>query len=68
MQNELSAIGQKIDAGAKAGVTAALEEHRRAGRSIVTLRDGVVVTIPPEEICVANDHAKVQPNSTNSDR
>lgn len=45
--NDLTA---KIDAGMKAAVAKAIEEHRRAGRSIVVSRDGKIVEIPPEEI------------------
>jgi hypothetical protein len=40
---------QKIDAGVKAGVAEALEEHYRMGRSIVVWRDGKVVKLQPEE-------------------
>jgi len=40
---------QKIDAGMKAGVAEALEEHYRMGRSIVVWRDGKVVWLKPEE-------------------
>ena len=43
-------LHEKIDAGVKAGVALAIEEHRRAGRSIVVWRDGKVVWVPPEEI------------------
>jgi hypothetical protein len=42
-------LWQKIDAGVKAGVAQALEEHYRMGRSIVVWREGKVVTLKPEE-------------------
>jgi hypothetical protein len=42
-------IWQKVDAGFKAGVALALEEHYRMGRSIVVWRDGKVVKLAPEE-------------------
>ncbi len=41
---------RKIDIGVRRGVAQALEEHRRAGRSIVVWKDGKIVWIPPEQI------------------
>ncbi len=41
---------RKIDIGVRRGVARALEEHRRAGRSIVVWKDGKIVWIPPEQI------------------
>ena len=41
---------QKIDAGVKTAVASALEEHRRAGRSVVVWNQGKVVTMRPDEI------------------
>jgi hypothetical protein len=49
-KQEREELDDKIDAGAKAAVAEAVEEHRRAGRSIVVMRDGEVVTIQPEDI------------------
>jgi hypothetical protein len=46
-------LRQKIDAGLKSAVAAALEEHRRAGRAVVVWKQGKVVTVPPAEINVA---------------
>jgi hypothetical protein len=43
-----SRLRQKIDAGVKAAVAAALEEHRRAGRLVAVLREGRVVLASPE--------------------
>ena len=43
-----SRLRQKIDAGVKAAVSAALEEHRRAGRLVAVLRAGRVVLASPE--------------------
>jgi len=48
-QDELEAIWEKVDRGAKEGVALALEEHYRMGRSIVVWRDGKVVWLKPEE-------------------
>jgi hypothetical protein len=48
-QDELEAIWEKVDRGAKKGVALALEEHYRMGRSIVVWRDGKVVWLKPEE-------------------
>jgi len=45
-------INQRIDRGVKRAVAKALEEHKRAGRSIVVWKEGKVVSIPPEEITV----------------
>ena len=41
-------LREKIDAGVKAAVAAALEEHRRAGRLVAVLRAGQVVLAEPE--------------------
>lgn len=41
-------LRQKIDAGVKTAVASALEEHRRAGRSVVVWKQGKVVTIRPD--------------------
>jgi len=41
-------LRQKIDAGVKIAVASALEEHRRAGRSIAVWKHGKVVTIHPD--------------------
>jgi hypothetical protein len=43
-------LREKIHAGVRAAVARAIEEHRKAGRSIVIWRDGKIVVIPPEEI------------------
>ncbi|MBK9384830.1 MAG: hypothetical protein IPN34_08455 [Planctomycetes bacterium] len=45
---ERAAIGRKIDAGIRASIALALEEHRRAGRTVAIWRDGRVVEILPE--------------------
>jgi hypothetical protein len=50
MSASSSELLKKIDAGIKAAIAAAIEEHRRMGRSIVVLRDGQVVTIPSSQI------------------
>jgi len=41
---------RKFEIGVRRGVARALEEHRRAGRSIVVWKDGKIVRIPPEQI------------------
>jgi Glu-tRNA(Gln) amidotransferase subunit E-like FAD-binding protein len=48
-QEEVEAIWEKVDRGAKEGVALALEEHYRMGRSIVVWRDEKVVWLKPEE-------------------
>jgi hypothetical protein len=48
-QEEIEALWEKVDRGVKEGVALALEEHYRAGRSIVVWRDGKVVWLKPEE-------------------
>jgi len=45
-----SDVMQRIDRGAKRAIAEAVEEHRRAGRSIAISRDGQVVILPPEAI------------------
>ncbi len=60
--NDLTA---KIDAGMKAAVAQAIEEHRLAGRSIVVSRDGKIVEIPPEEIVPLAQKTELQLKATN---
>ena len=48
--DKVKELRQKIDAGVKTAVASALEEHRRAGRSIVVWKQGKVVTIRPDDI------------------
>lgn len=44
---ELQLLRGKIDAGLKAAVAAALDEHRRAGRLVPTWRNGKIVHVLP---------------------
>jgi hypothetical protein len=53
-------LRQKITAGVKAAVAAALEEHRRAGRRVAIWQNGrvriVAPEVPsPEPACVLHD-------------
>ena len=41
-------LRQKINAGVKAAVASALEEHRRAGRLVAIWRNGHVHIVSPE--------------------
>ena len=41
-------LRQKINAGVKAAVASALEEHRRAGRLVAIWQNGRVHIVPPE--------------------
>jgi hypothetical protein len=50
MNEANSELLRKIDAGIKAAIAEAIEEHRRMGRSIVVWKDGQVATIPPSKI------------------
>lgn len=45
-----SRLREKIDAGVKTAVAAALEEHRRAGRMVAVLHGGQVVLASPEPV------------------
>jgi hypothetical protein len=47
---ELFLDGREIDAALKRGIRAALLRHKKLGNSIVVVRDGQVVELPPEEI------------------
>lgn len=47
-EDELNEMRRKIDAGIRASIALALEEHRRAGRKVVIWRDGRVIEILPE--------------------
>jgi ABC-type proline/glycine betaine transport system ATPase subunit len=46
---KLKDLHEKIDAGVKAAIAHALEEHRRAGRPIAIWKDGKVAIVPVEE-------------------
>ena len=39
-----------IDRALRAGVRAALEQHKRLGLPVVDCRDGRIVMVPPDEI------------------
>lgn len=54
---ELLAI---LDRGIKRGVANALQEHKRAGRSVVIWRDGKVVELAPEEIPEVSSSSDVE--------
>lgn len=41
-------LRQRINAGVKAAVASALEEHRRAGRLVAIWQNGRVRLVPPE--------------------
>ena len=43
-------ITKRMAAGIKRGVSKALERHKKLGESVVILKDGKVVEVPPEEI------------------
>ena len=49
-ENEEVELDHKIDAGIKAAIADAIEEHRRAGRTIAISRDGKVVILTPDQI------------------
>jgi hypothetical protein len=46
---ERKELDEKIDAGVKAAIAHALEDHRRAGRPIAIWKDGKVMIVPVEE-------------------
>ena len=41
----------------KEAVAAAIEDHRRTGDPIVVWKDGKVVKVPAEQLCVRESHA-----------
>lgn len=47
---EKEELRRKIEKGVKFSIAAALDEHKRMGRSIAVWQDGRVVIVPPEEI------------------
>jgi hypothetical protein len=47
-EDGLDEMRRKIDAGIRASIALALEEHRRAGRKVAIWREGRVVEILPE--------------------
>jgi hypothetical protein len=50
--NREISFGRRILPAMQAGVTKAIAEHKRAGRSIAVWKDGKVTIIPPEKIRV----------------
>ncbi|MGB7412649.1 MAG: hypothetical protein WA902_00435 [Thermosynechococcaceae cyanobacterium] len=54
-EQEMEILHQKIDHGVKVAIAKALDRHRRLGESIAVWRDGKVVTLPPDQIPVAED-------------
>ena len=48
--DDLLKDGAAIDRAIREGVRAALLRHQKLGQPIVVLRDGKVVTVPPEKI------------------
>ncbi len=61
-KDEVSQLHRRIEVGAKAAVAAALEEHRKMGRSVVIERDGKIVYLSPEEISTSYSTAKTTVN------
>ncbi len=45
-----TALSLLIEDAVRRGVARALAEHKRAGRSVVIMRDGVIVELSPDEI------------------
>jgi hypothetical protein len=45
-------LHERIDIGIKKGVARAINEHKKAGRSITIWQNGKVEKIPPEKIGV----------------
>ncbi|MBN4052460.1 hypothetical protein JYT59_01765 [Sphingobacteriaceae bacterium AH-315-L07] len=54
-KKEIKDFRKKVYKGVKIAIKNALLEHKKAGRSIVIMRDGKIVTVPPEEILVSKD-------------
>lgn len=49
-EQELTSLHSKIDAGVKAAIASALEEHRKLGHSISIWRNAQVITLPADQI------------------
>jgi len=49
-KKEIKDFRKKVYNGVKIAIKNALLEHKRAGRSIVIMKDGKMVTVPPEQI------------------
>lgn len=47
---ERTDLSRLIEDGVKRGVARALAEHKRAGRSVVVMKDGKIVELSPEDI------------------
>ena len=46
---------KRIDLGVKRGAARALAKHKKAGRSIAVSKNGKVVRIAPEDICIPKE-------------
>ncbi|NHC35631.1 hypothetical protein [Scytonema millei] len=51
-EEEMQQMHDKIDAGVKAAIAAAIEKHRKLGESISIMQDEKVVTLTGDEIPV----------------
>ncbi|BAT52637.1 hypothetical protein NOS3756_15770 [Nostoc sp. NIES-3756] len=49
-EEEMKNLHSKIDTGVKAAIAAAIERHRKLGRSISIMQDGKVVILNANEI------------------
>jgi hypothetical protein len=49
-EEEMKKLHNKIDAGVKAAIAAAIERHRKLGQSISIMQDGKVVTLTADKI------------------
>jgi hypothetical protein len=49
-EEEMKKLHNKIDAGVKAAIAAAIERHRQLGQSISIMQDGKVVTLTADKI------------------
>ena len=49
-EQEMRKLHEKIDAGVKAAIAAAIERHRKLGQSISILQNGEVITLSADQI------------------
>lgn len=61
-EEEMRTLHNKIDAGVKAAIAAAIERHRKLGESISIIQDGKVITLTANEIPTIQIQQKLENN------
>ena len=51
-------LSRRMEEGVKASIAKVLQEHKKAGRSVVIYQDGKIVYLKPEEIILDSEENK----------